>query len=384
VTTPVPASTLRAPIQCAFCGQTHYLRVCPTAAEYLHTGCIICEDLFLLNADRSRIQRQGLENLQQAVDRHAKTITSYALSSNPPPLMIPSSAFISESYFLQCIQVAENHAMVRTIEDDDSGADALAITRSKAKNAVLDNIDAGPSQKKLKEANSTTSDTRAQSQTRSIEDLIPDTPAVPPKKTPAYVYESKAATPDAASCIYQNMLSPIVPNIMVTDLLAVSPDLKREAVEHCCMHWVSTHSSTTTLATTVSVPPPQIEHATPLCELKVMLNGVHTEMALLDEGLELVVIQEGVWKKTQAPINKNICMRMQTANGSSQDMAGCLEMLEIDVDGIKTWAHAYVIADAPYRLLLGRLWQWLVRLSKSETTDMVYVTIHDPTDIMQV
>jgi len=77
-------------------------------------------------------------------------------------------------------------------------------------------------------------------------------------------------------------------------------------------------------------------------------------------------------------------MRMQTANRSSQDMAGCLEMLEIDVDGIKTWAHAYVIADAPYHLLLGRLWQWLIRLSKSETVDMVYVTIHDPTDIMQV
>jgi hypothetical protein len=187
--------------------------------------------------------------------------------------------------------------MVTTIEDDDSGADALAITRSKAKNAVLDNIDAGPSQKKLKEANSTTSDTQAQSQTRSIEDLIPDTPAIPPKKTPMYVYKSKAATPDAASCIYQNMLSTIVPNIMVTDLLAVSPDLQREAVEHCRTHWVSTHSSATTLTTTVSVPPPQIEHATPLHKLKVMLNGVHTEMALLDKGSELVVIREDVWKR---------------------------------------------------------------------------------------
>ncbi|KAG2050286.1 hypothetical protein BDR06DRAFT_892152, partial [Suillus hirtellus] len=165
---------------------------------------------------------------------------------------------------------------------------------------------------------------------------------------------------------------------MVADLLTVSPDLRREAVEHCRTHWVSTPSSTTTLTTTASVPPPQIEHATPLRELKVMLNGVHKEMALLDEGSELVVIREDVWKKTQAPINKNICMRMQTANGSSQDMAGCLEMLEIDVDGIKMWAHAYVIANAPYHLLLGCLWQWLVWLSKSETADMVYVTIHDP------
>ncbi|KAG2063734.1 hypothetical protein BDR04DRAFT_1186167 [Suillus decipiens] len=101
-----------------------------------------------------------------------------------------------------------------------------------------------------------------------------------------------------------------------------------------------------------------------------MLNGIHGEMALLDEGSELVVIQEDVWKKTRAPINKNIHMRMQTANRGSQDMSGCLEMLKIDIDGIKTWAHAYVIADAPYLLLLG--------------SEMVYVTIHDPTDITRV
>ncbi|KAG2071723.1 hypothetical protein BDR04DRAFT_962074, partial [Suillus decipiens] len=87
-----------------------------------------------------------------------------------------------------------------------------------------------------------------------------------------------------------------------------------------------------------------------------------------------------IWEKTKASINTNICMRMQTANGGSQDMAGCLEMLEIEVDGIKSWAHAYVIPDAPYHLLLGRPWQKLVCLSKSEDADKVYVTIQDPMD----
>ncbi|KAG2739862.1 hypothetical protein P692DRAFT_201728967, partial [Suillus brevipes Sb2] len=173
------------------------------------------------------------------------------------------------------------------------------------------------------------------------------------------------------------MLNTPVPNITIADLLAISPDLRREAVEHCRTHRVAS-SPATTLAAAVTIPPPRVEHATPLRELKVTLNGIHMEMALLDEGSELVVIREDVWKKTQAPINKDIRMRMQTANGSSQGMSGCLEMLEIDVDGIKTWAHAYVIADAPYRLLLGRPWQRLVRLSKSETSEMVYVTVHDP------
>jgi|SRR5882757_527179 len=111
--------------------------------------------------------------------------------------------------------------------------------------------------------------------------------------------------------------------------------------------------STNALLAAVSMPPPLVKHATPLHELKVTLNGIHAEMELLDEGSELVIIHEDVWKKTQAPISKDIRMCMQTANSSSQDMSGCLKMLEIDVDGIKTQAHAYVIADTPYRLLLG-------------------------------
>ncbi|KAG2074256.1 hypothetical protein BDR04DRAFT_1008368, partial [Suillus decipiens] len=60
-----------------------------------------------------------------------------------------------------------------------------------------------------------------------------------------------------------------------------------------------------------------------------------------------------IWKKTNAPRNQQIRMRMQTANGGAQEMGGCVKMLEIDVAGIKSWAHAYIVPDAPYRLLLG-------------------------------
>jgi len=76
-------------------------------------------------------------------------------------------------------------------------------------------------------------------------------------------------------------------------------------------------------------------------------------MGLLNEGLEIVVICEDVWEKTNAPLNEWIRMCMQTANGGLQDMKGCLEMLEINVAGMKTWVHAYIVPDAPYKLLLG-------------------------------
>ena len=66
---------------------------------------------------------------------------------------------------------------------------------------------------------------------------------------------------------------------------------------------------------------------------------------------------------------------MQTANGGFQQMPGCIEMLEIDVEGMKTWAHAFVIPDALYRILLGRPWQRHVCLKKDED---VRITIRDP------
>lgn len=71
---------------------------------------------------------------------------------------------------------------------------------------------------------------------------------------------------------------------------------------------------------------------------------------------------------------------MEAANGSVTELSGCAEMLEIDVDGLKTWAHAFIVPTAPYRLLLGRPWQRLVRLLQKETEDSVLVTIYDPCD----
>lgn len=123
-----------------------------------------------------------------------------------------------------------------------------------------------------------------------------------------------------------------------------------------------------------------VEYSTPLCELPVKLNGIHEDLALLNEGSEIVVIREDVWKECKVPMNAGLHLKMQTANGGTQLMHGCVEMLEIEVAGIRTWAHAYVIPNAPYRLLLGRPWQRLVRLSKTETPNGVLVTVHDPVD----
>lgn len=381
---PLPPLPVSAPFPsnstCFFCGGSHVMRVCPTAGEYLRAGRIIRNGQYFAYPDQSRIRRTGNETFKQVIDsRYAMTtLPTPATGSNAIPVdtsprettpqssktsEIPSSAFISESYFLQCDLVAENHAIIATVEEEskETPTDVNAITRSKAKGSPV------------------TSDSKEDPSPPPLIEVTPKPPNIVAKRPPSFSYESKAAAPDAIHRIYKSILDIMVPHVTVSDLLAISPELRKEAVEHCRTHRVpapTTAVSTNALASTI--PPLQIEHATPLRELRVLLNGVHSELALLDEGSEIVVIREDIWRKTNAPRNQQIRMKMQTANGGAQEMGGCVEMLEIEVEGIKSWAHAYVVPDAPYRLLLGRPWQKLVRLSKVEDTDKVQITIQDP------
>ena len=174
---------------------------------------------------------------------------------------------------------------------------------------------------------------------------------------------------------FTKILDIIVPSITVGDLLAISPDLWKEAVDYVKTHCIPSFAATNEIS---AISPPHIEYSTPLCELRVTINGIHKELALLDDGSEIVIIREDIWKASQAKINSNVKMHMQTANGGIQHMPSCLEMLEIVIDGLKTWAHAFVIPDAPYRLLLGHPWQCLVRLKKDEDEEDVHIVICDP------
>ena len=139
------------------------------------------------------------------------------------------------------------------------------------------------------------------------------------KKTPVYTYKSKAANPHAVKQMLTRLLDAIVPSIAVSDLLAISPDLRREVVEFSRTHCIPTSISAPAIA------PVHIKYLTPLREMKVTLNGVHEELALLDEGSEIVIIREDIWHKSQAAINPHIRMHMKTANGGTQDMPGCVE-----------------------------------------------------------
>lgn len=81
------------------------------------------------------------------------------------------------------------------------------------------------------------------------------------KKTPAFTYKSKAASPEMTQYVYHTILDIVVPNLTVADLLAISPDLCQEAIEHCHIQRVPALSSVLSVALTNSLPP-HVKHAT--------------------------------------------------------------------------------------------------------------------------
>ncbi|KAG2073699.1 hypothetical protein BDR04DRAFT_1151828 [Suillus decipiens] len=148
---------------------------------------------------------------------------------------IPSSAFISDSYFLQCTPEAKNHAIIISIKEE-SPADVNAVTRSKAK------------------ANQSTS--KVEKEPPHLIEPPPKSPEPAMKKSPAFSYESKAAAPDATRQVYKIILDMTVPHLTVSDLLAISPELQKEAVEHCHMHRVPVPTTSISANTIISTSPP--------------------------------------------------------------------------------------------------------------------------------
>ena len=270
------------------------------------------------------------------------------------------------SFIFQCAPIAKNNAIIIDINED---AEVHMITWSKTKEKEASK---SPQENTHKKEGGERSDS-PKNQDQSKEDSFP---SVPNKQTPAYTYKSKAMNSTATKEMFSKILEVIVPSITISDLLTISPDLWKEAVDYTCTHHIPTITAINKLS--AAIAPPHIEYSTPLCELKVALNGVHEELVLLDDGLKIVVICKDIWKASQAKINSQVRMHMQTANRGIQEMPGCIEMLKVNVEGMKTWVHAFVIPDAPYHILLGHPWQCHVHLKKDEDDNDVHITIHDP------
>jgi len=73
-------------------------------------------------------------------------------------------------------------------------------------------------------------------------------------------------------------------------------------------------------AALVTLPEMPVEFAIPLQEVEVVVMGQRCELGLLDEGSEIVIVQEDLCKELGLKVNKKRRMTMQMANGRKEEM----------------------------------------------------------------
>jgi len=71
--------------------------------------------------------------------------------------------------------------------------------------------------------------------------------------------------------------------------------------------------------------------------------GQHRELGLLDERSEIVIVQEDLCKELGLEVNKKRRMTIQIANRGKKEMQGYIEYLELEVEGVKIYVHAFVV-----------------------------------------
>lgn len=378
------------PFACYFCDDpSHRMRDCLLVIEYIKVGRVAWKDGRLvfsgLDAEAIWYNPRGLR-----VEVDKRYGSSVNLSRNlgephrepfkrePVPHIIPTAttSFIHAEGTTMAMIVDEKVEEEKVANDEEDaeeeqefwmgfeeliGSSTFATTRSAAKAKEKETLVSKP-EASLKKDN------------------------MPKAKQPdkAYTYESHAADPDAPGKLYDRLMMMEVPNVTLGDLVSISGELRKTVVETLRTTRVPTADTSllvqkTPLASTFSVGSISLDYCTALREVEVKLAGGIVDVGLMDEGSEIVVVRKDLWEATCHSANPNRRMMMQAANGGTQVLKECAEFLELEVGGIKTWAHAYVVPFAPFKLLLGRPWQKSVLLQKTEHEDgRVTVVVHNP------
>ena len=120
----------------------------------------------------------------------------------------------------------------------------------------------------------------------------------------------------------------------------------------------------------------------PLQELDILVNGSIKVSAILDTGLQIVVIRHDIVQALGVPINHQRLIEMEGANSATNWTIGCAESLPLQVGDITFKVHAHVVEHASFGLLLGRPFQQTAHCRFEDLpSGEVEISVRDPADI---
>ncbi|KZT53331.1 hypothetical protein CALCODRAFT_404596, partial [Calocera cornea HHB12733] len=87
---------------------------------------------------------------------------------------------------------------------------------------------------------------------------------------------------------------------------------------------------------------------------------------VLDSGSGIVSISRATCEEIGAAMDPHVKARMESANGSVDELIGVIHNLPVTIDDMVFYVQAYVLDNPPFDVLLGRPFQVL---SSCKTTD---------------
>jgi hypothetical protein len=232
---------------------------------------------------------------------------------------------------------------------------------------------------------------------------IPTPTPVPPTTTPRPPYPSGASRPpqfkyqasiedqkftdELIALLLEGKLSHTTPAHVLAACApvrkALSDRLRPRRVEAGAFEELSNQPDT--LPTPNLTTSRAADYTLPLREVDVVINGKIVDTGVLDQGSQIIAIRADLAKEVGVAINTKNCLEMEGANSSTSWTLGCAENLLMSIGSIKFQVHAYVVENAPFRLLLGRPFHNLLLSHLEDNTDgSVNLSIHDPANQSRV
>ena len=179
---------------------------------------------------------------------------------------------------------------------------------------------------------------------------------------PQYRYLSNAEDQQLVSKLFCWLLEGKLASVTPAHILAASPGIRKELVEHLKTRKVNTASfeeaSHSNPAYSYSIPRPpssrSAEYSLPLCKIDVLVNGTVSEAGILDQGSQIIVMHQDLAQEAGVQFNPSHQLNMEGANGLASKTMGCAENLTMQVGDVIFEVHAHIVERAPFRLLLGQ------------------------------
>jgi hypothetical protein len=117
----------------------------------------------------------------------------------------------------------------------------------------------------------------------------------------------------------------------------------------------------------------------PLRSIFLLVEGKLTVECILYSGCQIVVMNSTIWEQLGNNLQVERALKMEAANSTVTETHGCLRNIQFTFNDISIYLQVQVMPNAPYDILLGRLFYALMEcITKDFANGDQHLTITDP------